>query len=488
MIFKLNFLRPVIAALFVFILVCTFAVPVQAADPVVTTSFTTASDGHTHVWGSTWASENFTTGATTEYTVTSVRLYMSVVGTPAAGNLNVEIRKTSAGLPTGVAIASGSISVASISASAWYDVPVTAEKGLELNTTYSIVASALTGTATNGIVWEKNTAAAYTGWYEQTSTNSGTTWSSVAPQSTFLFQLMGNPTLAIEDVKVFQGYRATGDWLVVCRYINTFVPYYPNQDIKRYFSIQLVDNVTVLTSNSITEWGNRAGSIYLSAAQVTPYTWGGAYKVRIQGLFTGSPYVDYSLVGADWVGTDLTQLDSWALTSAKTIQTYDTAQTGIAKTYTTNIATRGTVLTASGGDILSQGIPGLSTVRPQIFQIYTVGTAYVPQTGTATMANTVRSGTAAAIGPDAVAAFGDFGTDVMGGLAYNQVIALIAVILAFGLAAATFPFGHTTAANVLCIGVVFAFGYFGFDWVWIGMIYAVSVFLLAKKLWIDTGM
>ena len=170
------------------------------------------------------------------------------------------------------------------------------------------------------------------------------------------------------------------------------------------------------------------------------------------------------------------------------MNTHDTLLKPLTKAYITNIATRGAVLTATGGDLLSIGIPGLSTVRPLIFQIYTVGTTYTPATGTATMANAVRSGTATAIGPDAVVAFGQFGQNVMGGLAYNQVIALLAVIIAFGLAAATFPFGHTTAANVLCMGVLCAFSYFGFDWIWIGMIYAVSVFLLAKKLWIDTGM
>jgi hypothetical protein len=293
-------------------------------------------------------------------------------------------------------------------------------------------------------------------------------------------------SLAIQDAKVITGYKVTGDWLVLIRYMDTYAPYFDTYDVRKYFVLQLLDGVgTVKAQNTVPAWGNRVGSIYL--ANTSALTYGGNYSVRLYGTFAPNPSVEYTLIGSDWLGDDLTNLDAWAITSAKTIQAYDIVLNPSLKAYTTSIATRGTVLTATGGDILTTGLPGLSVKRPQIFQIYTTSTAYTPQTGTASMANTVRTGTAAAIGPDAVTAFGAFGQDVMGGLAYNQVIALIAVILAFGLAAATFPFGHTTAANVLCIGVVFAFGYFGFDWIWIGMIYAVSVFLLAKKLWIDTG-
>jgi len=296
------------------------------------------------------------------------------------------------------------------------------------------------------------------------------------------------PPLQIEDCKVVQGFKTAGDWLVVCRYKDVFTPYYPTADVKRYFAIQLIDPAgTVLTSNPISEWGNRIGSVYLSPAQVTSLDWNGAYKVRIQGLFTGTPYTEYSLVASDWLGTDLTYLDSWAITSATVMQAYDTAQTSTTKTYVTNIATRGACLSATGGDLLVAGIPGLQTVRPTLFQIYTKATEFTSGTGTATNINSIRAGTATAIGPDAVVAFQRFGTDVAGGLPYNYVIAIVALLVCFGLAAASFPFGHTTVANIICLGVLFAFGYFGFDWIWLLMVYIVSVFLLAKKLWIDTG-
>ena len=465
--------------------------PVLAADPdpAMTTSYTVASDNHTHVWGPNWSSENFTTDNFTESTVTSVQLKLTAVGTPAAGYFTVSIYKTSGGLPTGLPIATGNIQETVVSTSDWYSIPMATETTLELNTNYALVASAPNGTATNGIIWEKKTVGTYTGGMEAASANSGLTWAVVAPTTCdFLFQLWGKGTIIIQDVKAFQGYKTTGDWLIVVRYLNKFAPYFPSQNVKSYFAIQLVDNVTVLSSNSIPEWGNRIGSIYLAPAQVTGLDFGKAYKIRIQGLFTGSPYVDYTMVGSDWLGVDLTQLNSWCVSSASVMAEYDTTRTSITTVYTTSIATRGEVLNSAGGNILSAGISGLQTVRPEIFQIYTSNTQYTPATGTATFANTARAGTAAAIGPDAVIAFGRMGTNVMGGIPYNYVIAIVAIVLCFGLAAASFPFGHTTAANIICLGILFAFGYFGFDWIWIAMIYVVSIFLLAKKLWIDTGM
>jgi hypothetical protein len=408
------------------------------------------------------------------------------VGNP--GYVTVSIRHTAGGAPTGVDLASGSINGNALDTSAaWYDIPMTVEKSLELNTVYSIVVSAASGDVSNYVCWRKVNAGGYAGGNAATSANSSITWTTQTWDQ--MFELWGNLSLEIQDVKVFQSYKATGDWLIAVRYVNTFAPYYDTYDIKKYFALQLIDSTgAVKASQPCQEWGNRVGSIYLSSVTVTPLTYGGVYKVRIQGLFAGTPYTEYSLVGTDWVGEDLTNLDSWAITSAGIMNTHDTLLNSATKAYVANIATRGAVLTATGGDLLSIGIPGLATVRPLIFQIYTASTAYTPQTGTGTMANTVRTGTAAAVGPDAVVAFGRMGADVMGGLPYNQVIAIVAVFLCFGLAAATFPFGHTTAANVLCVGILFAFGYFGFDWIWLGMIFAVSVFLLAKKLWIDTGM
>jgi hypothetical protein len=452
-------------------------------SPAIEYYFQTTADNQTNIYGANWASQTFTTDNATAKTVTSVTLLIDRVGSP--GYITVSLRDTAGGVPTGQDIAAGSILGDNISTTAtWYSVPMVAEKPLNINTQYAIVVRATSADGTSYIQWKFVNAGGFADGNGITSVNSGVAWT--AKTWDYNFEVWGNSCIQIQSAKVFQSYSVSGDWLIVCRYINVFPPYYPNEDIKRYFAIQLVDSTgTVLASNSIPEWGNRIGSIYLSAAQVAILDWNGAYKVRIQGLFTGSPYVEYSLIAGDWLGTDLTYLDSWAISSANVMAIYDTVTTP--KVYVSNIATRGAVLSSSGGDLLVAGCPGLQTVRPALFQIYTASTAYTPQSGAATFANTSRTGTAIAVGPDAVTAFGRLGQDALGGIPFNYVIAIVAVVVCFGLAGATFPFGHTTAANVLCLGILFAFGYFGFDWIWIGMIYAVSVFLLAKKLWIDTG-
>jgi hypothetical protein len=453
-------------------------------SPAIEFYFQTASDNQTNIYGVNWASQTFTTDNVTAKSVTSVRLLLKRVGSP--GNVTVSIRDTSAGAATGVDLVSGTLNgTAMDTAFTWYEFPMTTEKPLHLITQYAICVSASSGDVSNYVAWAFVNAGGYTGGNGLTSANSGLSWTTKTYD--YNFEIWGNASIFIQDAKVFMSYRTTGDWLIVARYVNTFPPYYNTYDIKKYFAIQLIDSAgTVLTSNPITEWGNRVGSIYLAPSQVTSLDWNGTYKVRIQGLFTGTPYTEYSLTSADWLGDDLTQLDSWCFSSAVVIGTYESTST-VTKAYTANIATRGTVLNSSGGDIITAGIPGLATVRPQIFQIYTTGTQFTPGTGTATNANAIRGGTAAAIGPKADAAFTQLGT-VLGGVNSKQMIAIIACILAAVIAGTTFPFGHTTAANFFVVIILFTFVYFGFDPIYIATLYIVAAFLLAKKLWIDTGM
>jgi hypothetical protein len=328
-------------------------------------------------------------------------------------------------------------------------------------------------------MWRHVAAGGYTGGASATSANNGTDWTAAAPDQ--LFRVCGNLCLQIQDAKVFQSYKDTGDWLITVRYINIYPPYYDTYDVKKYFAVQMLDTSgTMIGSNIVPAWGNRVASIYLSAAKVSALTYGGDYRIRIYGLFTGNPYVEYVLSTSDWLGDNLEQLDSWVITSATVIGAYDSTA------LTISIAQRGIVLNLAGGNIMSSGISGLTTVRPSLFQIYTVPTQYTPQTGTATAANTVRTGVAAAIGPDAVVAWQRVG-NVAGGIPYNNMIAIAALAVMIIVAALTFPFGHTTAANFFSLPILFAFAYYGFDWIWIGMLYLIACFLLVKKLWIDTG-
>jgi hypothetical protein len=265
--------------------------------------------------------------------------------------------------------------------------------------------------------------------------------------------------------------------LITCRYVNTFAPYYDTYDIKRYFAVQLINSEgDILASNPITEWGNKVGSIYLSASQVTGLEWNGDYRVRIRGLFTGMPYTEYALAQADWLGDDLTNLDSWCFTSAAVIAQYEEEE------LLTNIATRGTVLNAAGGDLLTAGIPGLATVRPDIFQIYTTPTVYTPEINTQTYRQST-SNWQAGWGTDGTVMLTRFGNLV--GVSGNQVGLLFFVLMAIVISIMAFPAGHTIAATIVSvIGIIAGVG-LGIDIIWIALIGLIAAFLLFKQIYLD---
>ena len=608
-------------------------------SPAITTYLNTGDDSCSFIYGTIVGAQTFTTSATTEYSVTSVRVLLNKTLVP--GDVTVSLRRTAGGVPTGVDLASGTIDDALISTSyTWYDVTMSTEVTLELNTMYAILVSAPNGDITNyicwryaaagglangnavvsddsGITWDSSprrmcglgsslssapydddawvdptniysnnaayasvTAATYdtndytevlkattfglsvpttatitgilvevkkycgagaakdgviqltkdgaarvgasaataTAWpaaaailsYGGVADLWGTTWTPaevnaatfgvhVAAQATaddtdvyvdfvritvyysydYMFELWGNQALEIQDAKVFKTYKETGDWIVTVRYIDTFAPYYDTYDVKQYFTLQLVNAAgTALASTAVPAWGNRVGSIYLSTDAVTSLTWGGDYRVRIYGTFTGNPYTEYALVAADWVGDDLSRLDSWVFTSADTIGTY------YSTTLTTYVAERGQVLNAGGSGIFNACIGGLSQVRPGIFQIYSNPSVYTP----ATIGQTYRHAIdqwQTNIGPDGTVMLNNLGKiigvegDIISVIAFLGMVVLLMTL--------AFPAGATPAACALSLPLLGAAIWFGMDWIYIGMLGIVSAFLFVKNLWIDKG-
>lgn len=286
-------------------------------------------------------------------------------------------------------------------------------------------------------------------------------------------------SMSIQDVKVITGYRETDDWMVLVRYINTYAPYYDTYDVKKYFVLQLLDSVGAVKAQTVLpEWGNRVGSIYLSAANTSALTYGGSYTVRMYGTFVTNPYVDYTVVGADWLGADLANLDSWVRSSATVMATY------YSTTMTTYIAERGEVLNATGAGVFSDGIAGLSQVRPAIFQTYSVPSTYTPGTITQSYRQSLDTWQTN-IGPDGTVMLTRVGNIVgIGG----DIIAVIAfLIMMFILMALAFPAGHTTAAMVLSLPMLGGAIYFGMDLLYIGMLALVAAFLFIKNFWLDKG-
>jgi hypothetical protein len=446
-------------------------------SPAITTYFNAGSDNCTPIYGINVSAQSFTTDNATEYSVTSVRLELLRVGSP--GTVTVAIRHAAGNVPTGTNLTSGMINGNLLGTSAaWYDIVMSTEETLELDSSYAIMVSASSGDAANYVCWRKVNAGGYAGGTGSTSANSGVSWTAQTWDQ--MFELWGNPALEIQDVKVFQSYKATGDWIITARYVNTFAPYYDTFDVKKYFVIQLVDATGIVKASTLVpSWGNRIASIYLSSTTVTPLTYGGDYRVRIQGTFAAAPYTEYALADTDWLGDDLENLDSWVLTSATVLGTYDST------TYTAYVAGRGEVLNATGGSMFATGISGLTTERPEIFQIYTTPNVYTPNPTTQTYRQTTSNwqanwGADGQLMVERLAGILSIPAADAGFVAAGFFIAMMLI-----LALTAFPAGHTTAANVLSVIFLVTGIGFGLDLIYIILIGLFAAFLLFKNAFMD---
>jgi hypothetical protein len=250
--------------------------------------------------------------------------------------------------------------------------------------------------------------------------------------------------LSIQDIKIFEGFKSTGDWLICVRYLNLYPPYYDTYDVRQYFVIRLLNLAgTEIARTSLPAWGNKVGCIYLSASNVAVLNWGSAYTVQIYGTFTGNPYTAYTLTSADWIGIDLTRLDSWVITSAGVIGTY------YSDILTANISTRGEVLNTDGASIFNTGIPGLMLVRPNLFQIAQSGGT--GRTTTFTQANK-SDAWQTMVGPDATALLTDMGSFInVDGRTIGVILCVILMVILAGFGLSP---NHTMASNALTVPIL----------------------------------
>jgi hypothetical protein len=178
----------------------------------------------------------------------------------------------------------------------------------------------------------------------------------------------GSTSPLIVSVNVFRNYATTGDVLFVAEINCTYPPYYPIQDPKDYFQVQLLDinGVTILGASYLAYWGDRPESIYFSPTFVTAnITWGSAYYIRLKGVTTTENIsVTHLITSAEWKGYDLTNLDAWCISTAKNMEIVDGVTVG---TYVTAVTSQGEVITDVAGAYFTIGIPGIGTIRPKLF-------------------------------------------------------------------------------------------------------------------------
>jgi len=375
----------------------TDAIFATKGSPAITTYFNTADDNQTTIWGINTAAQTFTTSATTEYTVTSVRIKMLRVGYP--GIVTVSVRHATAGAansPTGTDLASGAINGNLLDTSAaWYEIPMTTETTLELNSPYCIVVGAASGDSSNYINWRMANAGGLANGNADTSANSGVTWT---PQTyDYMFELWGNQALEILSTKVFTGYKSTGDWLIIADTKNTYTPYYPNEDPQTLFQMQLINGSTIVASTTVKAWQRQPLSIFLNSTTAGTLTWGDSYKLRLSLIPNPAIMSEYPLQAVDWQAGDLVYLDGFVRNLAGVYQTYYTTLTGTTVTYLISGA-NGLLLNQDGAVIFKRGIPELDSIRPDLFQT-TQQILPTPNTPITPQAGMTRISLAARVGP-----------------------------------------------------------------------------------------
>ena len=442
-------------------------------------NLSTGSDNCTNdIYGANWEFQTFTT--TEAHTVSSVWLYLQRYGTP--GTVTTSIRRTSAGEPTGedlgVATYNGNNLSDNVTGATWCEFEFSPEIRLELNTQYAVVVRAVGGTIANTVQWCMVNAGGLANGEAGRSANSGSSWVSDAPAD-HLMQIWGYPCFDIEDVKVFRSYQTTGDWLIVIRYINIYPPYYDDYDAKSYFALQFTDaSGNVKAQVACPSWDNYPGSIYLAPSLTTALTYGGDYRVRLYGTFAGNPYTEYTIQATDWLGDDLTRLDSWVITSAGVLADY------YDEVMTTLIAGRGEVLNPTGGVIFANGITALTVERPHLFQI--VSTVLVPDVGDFPQAGEGAAVWSTLLGPYVSGKLTGMGT-VFGvdGKAFGAwiLIGTMLCLMVYGL-----PTGHTAPANILATPIfLMGLGLRLFDWATGAIILCLMAFLLFYQLYFKYG-
>jgi len=315
------------------------------------------------IYAGNWSYMQFTVGSVS-HSLDFVNIYVKRTGSP--GNAILSLRHANdANKPTGADMDIVTLNGNSFSdALDWVTFDFPDDITLEAGESYALVLRCPNGSVDNYLEWYWDSGGSLANAIAGKTTDSGINWTVDAGGADYLFEIWGEPVLEVVGAQVFSGYIEDGDWLIVLTYQNRTTPYYPNENAETYFYIQLIDDTTVKAQTNCPSWGYKPASIYLSKSLADTLEWEDSdYKIRIQGNYAPYPYSDYNLASLDWKGEELSFLDTWVITQADNIGEYYGVE------FTTVVATLGKVLNSIGGTIFVDGIPGLNTMRPELFEL-----------------------------------------------------------------------------------------------------------------------
>jgi head-tail adaptor len=169
-------------------------------------NYITGDDREYHGTGSTWSMQTFT--VSTAHTITSVKLKLYRVGS-GGGTMTVSIRATSAGLPTGGDLCSGTINGGSLTTDTsgdWYEI--TFGEGTPLSTSQYAICVRSAGDSSNYPAWRVDTAGSYTGGTEGYSLNAGSSWTARSAND-YMFEEWGTTTTYVYTKNIFESVELT---------------------------------------------------------------------------------------------------------------------------------------------------------------------------------------------------------------------------------------------------------------------------------------
>jgi hypothetical protein len=334
----------------------------------------TGDDDIAMVYGMNWYGQTFTV-TPESHSIVDIRLLVYRVGEPST--ITVSIRECGDdGLPTGDDLTSGTFdgdSITNSTGGSWYGVTLT-ETNLAYDETYAICVRAEAGDEDNYLAVRIDTGNGYDGGQTITSNSGGIIWTAESSND-ILFQINGRALIRVFEAKVFNSYLEDDDALIVLSYLNTYVPYYPDEIASLHFWLQLrsANGDTVLSQTVCQQWGYMPGSIYLNANQAASLTNGWPYRVYLAGNSAEEPVACYILSSDDWLGDALGLLPPWVLATANSMADY----------YGTAMTTQvqnNEVLNSEGGTLFVAGIPSLVITNPELFQ----DISYIPDSGSIT--------------------------------------------------------------------------------------------------------
>ncbi len=203
-----NIIRLIIILLVIVILVPTC---VNASSQFE--CYTTGADAEVLSYGIYWLSQTFT--PSTNHTITSVKLLLYRSGNP--GTLNVAVKATSSGHPTGADLCVGSTNADTLttnSSGEWREITLGAGASLTAGTKYAIVWYLSGGDASNNVKAKcDNSSSSYSGGTAEASYDSGSSWTTTSTRD-FLFEEWGDvvsspPTVATQSASSISYTTAT---------------------------------------------------------------------------------------------------------------------------------------------------------------------------------------------------------------------------------------------------------------------------------------